>query len=84
MEWGLGNITIIVFYIKIFEGPIANPPGGGGGFCEGSAQDTIYNWLNKGWYMVLTVKLCLARQQGPIYDSLCSGAGHIWHYNLVI
>ncbi len=46
MEWGLGNISIIVFYIKVFEGPIANPPGAG--FWEASVQDalSILNFLS--------------------------------------
>ncbi len=39
-EWGLGNICIIVFYVKMFEGPITNPPDAS--FWESSAQDIIY------------------------------------------
>ncbi len=42
MEWGLGNITIIVFYIKVFEGPIANPPGGGGVAFVKAVRRTLY------------------------------------------
>ncbi len=59
MEWGLGNTSITVFYIKVFEGPIANPPGAG--FWEASAHDTTYQVVPSGewtlaYYLVYECK----------------------------